>query len=159
MERGCDMSNLIWVPPPAEPKETALPLQVMPGTPFARVLSPKGIIGTINTTRDDDAALRKCSEKRCITILPNFKLVMAPPVIMVSRKPPFERDAQRGQYVRESHDPGVYCDFYANSRGRFMRVNDAYRHVTYQLQRAYWVQIPPDLPRDMLDLDLGWFPE
>lgn len=134
--------------------EAVMPLVV---AGLGSVYSPHGVIGAIQCALDNDAAIMMTKhDKPTLVSLPMFKLSVVPPVIMINRKLPFQRGSE---YVRESQHPGVYCEFYENRRGRFMRINDAHRHAVYQLQRAAFTEHPVGFPDPSPDLDLGWFPQ
>lgn len=122
-----------------------------------KILSPMGQVDTIKCVNDDAAAAEACRlHGVTIMAIPQFKLQHTPPLILVSRKPPWH-DRMR-QWCSEGEHPGVSHEFYLNARGRFIRINDAYRHVVYQLRRAAFIEVPVNFPDPFPDLDLAWFP-
>lgn len=122
-----------------------------------KIFSPMGQVDTIKCVNDNEAAAAACvRNKVTLMAIPQFKLQHTPPLILVSRKPPWHDRSL--EYASEGEHPGVCHEFYSNSRGRFMRINDAYRYVVYQLRRAAFIEVPPSFPDPFPDLDLAWFP-
>jgi hypothetical protein len=139
---------------PVLPEEDSLSLWVSDW----QIWSPLGMIDTIACVDDSMPATVACrAHGVSIIMLPQFRLQSTPSLILISRKPPWHDRAE--ECVRESDHPGVWNWFYANARGRFMRVNDAYRHATYQLRRAAFIELPLMFPERDPDLDIGWMPQ
>ena len=120
-----------------------------------QILSPKGPVGMLLYSDDTNAAIQVCRAHRVFTLAtPHLKINSFAGIVMVSRKPPWQ--GREREFVQEAADAGIWQEFYRNPRGRFMRINDAYQHRVYQLQRAYFVSLPLDFPDQTPDVDLGW---